>query len=656
VAAVTRCTVCGRRTNLRGQDEQSWASLKASLTAGTTTFNDLIARAFSESPTDIQCARCQAISPRLTAWRILKPSEVVFIDVDQVQNFGVKPDQKVPDIPEILDLDAHLHEFAVVNKLTARYRLVGIVNHQGATANSGHYVSHVRDLSGNWLLIDDANVSPSSLANAQKYVPRLKAAQMIPRLLAYVRIHKDEDDNELATRATTSDVAPKPLMHEQIVYNDNMTLKALRDLCKEKMLPTSNTKTAVSLRTLIDKANSVQSTFKKRAKEWLINTLTNVGESVNPADTRLQLAAQLRTFMASQPTPVAPVLPNPAPGPQPGTGGLPAGNDPAAPTQAALDTAKARIAELEQTIANFQRNRTTNTGTSPRSPGAVTTDQIRELIRRLPPSSRPPRGTKRAAEDPAQYSFEREKRRAIRLADQACVAIDAGAQLAPARSPTGDRRPSDTENQRPRCSPIGSRVSGSPASDANLRCHRCPIIENEIHHMHANVCGWRPGTQVSSLTQSEIDDDRRQIEGQRNTNDTPDDDEGCEQQQQEEEEEEEEGLLNNHNLSINGNGNGGASDPIIRNSPDDNSGIILDYNENPQPQPQTKRQTERSSRSRSIPSTGSRTRSYLGRESPLTGPMVSGSLGSQREMMEFNELSPGAQRRSIQDFFGAVES
>ena len=537
VAAVTQCTVCGRRTNLRGQDEQSWASLKASLTAGTTTFNDLIARAFSESPTHIHCARCKAISPRLTAWRILKPSEVVFIDIDQVQDFGVKPGQKVPDIPEILNLDAYLHGLAVVNKFTARYRLVGIVNHQGPTANSGHYVSHVRDLSGIWRLIDDANVSPSSLANAQKYVPRLKAGQMIPRLLAYVRIHDDEDDNALATRAKTSDITPKPLIHEQIVYDDNMTLKALRDLCKEKKLPTSNTKTPVSLRTLIDKANSMQSTFKTRAKEWLIKTLTNVGERVNPADTRLQLAAQLRTFMASQPNPVVPVLPNPAPGPQSGTIDPPAGNDPAASTQAALDTAKARIAELEQTIANLQRNPTTNTGTSPRSPGAVTTDQIRELIRRLPPSSSPRRATKRAAEDPTEYSSEREKRRAIRLADQVCVAIDAGAQLAPARSPNSDRRPSDTENQRPCRSPTGSRVSGSPGSYANLHCHRCPTIENEIHHMHANVCGWRPGTHVSSLTQSEIDDDLRQIEGQRNTNDTPDDDAGCEEEEEEEEEE-----------------------------------------------------------------------------------------------------------------------
>jgi hypothetical protein len=486
------------------------------LSPSITTFDELIATAFNESLQPAFCKVCNKRSPRSTEWKILKPSEVVFVGIDQISLAGTKLGRKVPDIPEILNLDSHIHDVAVVNGITARYRLIGIINHRGVNNLAGHYVSHIRDLSGAWHLLDDAQVSSSSLLNAQKYDPTKKAGQMLPHTLAYVRIHDHVDDSSLATRAKTVDVAPTPFIHEQIFHDDTMGLKALRDVCNQAKFPPTKEAKIPALRALIDKANSRNTTFGTRPRDWLIDQLTKAGERVDLPALKPALSEQMRNFMTSQPLPVASVPFGPSTGP----GAPPSGNPTDAATQAALDAAKQRITDLEAALAaatttTTTRNPTTTTGTGPRSPGPVTTDQIRELIRRLPASPVPsPRlGDKRPASGPAALSSEREKRRAIRLADDACTAIDAGARLAPARTTAGGRQGSDSENQRPDCSNNVTQTPGSGARDPNQRCHRCPIIAGEIHHMHANACGWVPGRRVSAPTSSEVRDHRQQGQG-----------------------------------------------------------------------------------------------------------------------------------------------
>lgn len=523
VAALVNCKDCGRRTNLHNDDEneQKWDLLKSGLTPRIISFNDLIETAFTDSPTPFYCARCKQIAPRGTRWRIVKPSGVLLIDIDQIHDYGVKPGQKVPDIPNVLDLDAFLHENAAANGITAHYRLVGAINHQGPTANAGHYVSHVRHVSGSWYLLNDNRVSPSSVVNLQKYAAGKKNGQMIPRLLAYVRIHDDKDEAALATRAKTPGVAPRPFLHPQILYDDSMALKELKALCKLHELSTSNTKKIDSLRALIDRANGIDSRFGTRSKGWLISNLINAGEKVDPTSKRDKLAEQMRNFMATQPAPAT------APGSDAGEQPPLQEHQPsgavvdAATTNAALVTARAQIVELQQTVEDLEgRLRIAETGqhrrsgSEARSPQFVSTDYIRDLIRRLPTSPDPNRATKRVAENDADQTPETKKRRVIQLAGDVCATIDAGTdskEVAGVEQRYG-RSDSDQENQEPS---RNINITSSPPTNVRLRCHRCPTIPGEIHHIHATVCGWQPGRYVSAPTASELAEDIAMIEAQR---------------------------------------------------------------------------------------------------------------------------------------------
>ena len=504
------CKTCGRGTRrTRFVDLKHERALRVSLKPGIASFMDLVRGVFEEDPTSAACSRCKAREPRTAEWKIVKPPEVLIITIDQADPFS-KPPVKygipVPTIPEELDLAEFLHDGT---DTTARYRLMGAVNHVGATLNVGHYVSHVRHPSGGWYLLNDTTISPSSVAMLQAYDPIQGANQMLPTLVAYVKIHEGEDINALATRAAYPQPAPRAFLHPQIVYDKSMTLEELKGLCKKHGLTTGNVKKIESLWKIIDAANSADSDFNMRLKDWLITTLLSTGQFTVDAEektqkldvekTQKQLAKQLKAFMKTQAA-----LPQ-TPARTSGTGGVASTGTQTAldGTQAALDAANARIAQLEKTVADLQRRPQGNgsrpsSQSSPRgsSPRTVTTDKILELIQQLPKSPEPARGTKRPASDAADRSPETQKRRAIQLAAQACAAIDAGAQLAPA-PPVDDHRHSNAENQRPSRSRSGPRLGGSPRSTAHGRCHRCPTIAGEIHHKHAQVCGWVPGTRAS---------------------------------------------------------------------------------------------------------------------------------------------------------------
>lgn len=513
VAEVT-CAQCNRPTHRtpNNQDLRAEATLRVSLTANNTSFKDLIRDAFAENATDAQCRSCEVVTPRSARWRLHTAPEVLIVDVDQVDfntKSTVKLGFKVPTIPAELDLDDYLYDKA---NNTTRYRLMGVLNHRGINPTKGHYLSHVRDVSGNWFRIDGDAVTSSSVVQLQAYNPKLQANQMIPRLIAYVKMHDGEDFDTIATRAINLKPGPRAFQQPQIVYDDSMTLAALKALCNEHDLLPGRVTSEESIKGVIDRANAADSTFKTRRKPWLIKTLltTGTGAAINTNATKIQLAAQLAALMTTQPArvPAAPTTSGPAEGPDPPTGG------PAAPPtdiQTTLDAANARIVALEAQLAavNLPCTTISNTGTDPRAPIPITTDLIRELIRQPPASPRLPRGTKRPAEEAVFFSTEREKRGAIQLADRACEAINEGIRLAPAsaptRSQTGDGSPSYTANsekQPPSCSAITSQTKGTPGS--NLQCHECLIFEGEIHHMHANVCGWVPGTRIAPPMASEV--------------------------------------------------------------------------------------------------------------------------------------------------------
>jgi hypothetical protein len=498
--AKINCSRCGRGTHRTPHDDETWeTALRVQLSPSIASFRDLVRTAFQEDPPAATCNRCKTVEPRTAEWKIVRSPEVLIIAINQVDPWqAVKPGLQVPTIPEELDLAEFLHDSAGT---TARYRLTGVVNHVGKQLIVGHYVSHVRHPSGSWYLLDDNAVSPSSVAMLQAYDPSQGASQMIPTLVAYVKIHEGEDINALATRAAYPQPAPRAFLHPQIVYDNSMTLEKLKGLCKNHGLTPGNVKKVESLWRIIDAANSADSDFTMRLKDWLITTLLSTGQvAVDAEKTQKQLAKQLKAFMKTQAA-----LPQ-TPARTSGTGGVASTGTQTAldSTQVALDAANARIAQLEKTVADLQRRpqghgSRPSSQSSPRgsSPRSVTTNKILELIQQLPKSPEPARGTKRPASDAADRSPETQKRRAIQLAAQACAAIDAGAQLAPA-PPVDDHRHSNAENQRPSRSRSGPRLGGSPHLTTHGRCHRCPTIAGEIHHKHAQVCGWWvPGTRVS---------------------------------------------------------------------------------------------------------------------------------------------------------------
>lgn len=538
--AEVECGVCRRGTRRAdNQDESCETVLRTTLTSGTSSFSDLVREAFAEAPTTVLCRRCKTTTPRTVQWKILTPPEVLLLDVFQGAQHPkdatrfVKPGLQVPTIPEELDLGEYLHEVA---STTARYRLTGVINHTGANPDSGHYVSHVRNTYGSWFLLDDSAVSPSSVANLQKYDPVKGANQMIPRLIAYVKIHDDEDNNAIATRAAYLQPGPRAFKQPQILYDEWMTVDELKALCKTHSLVPGNAKTGESLRKLIGTANSAESTFTNRLKGWLITALLSTGTTVATSKTKLQLAAQLRGFMKTQPAQTQALQPSTGSRQRPGVKQeskpsgegtdrsvvrevqLPVEGQNNTVTREALDNANARIAELEQTLADLQRRmqtvesrRSDRSRSEARSPRTITSDQVRELIQRLPASPSVQRGTKRPAPDDSHQSPETQKRRAIQLAGEVCAAIDAVGQ----QGPNDNRRDSDQENRRPSgniTTPSARRAIG------HLRCHRCPTIAGEIHHMHATVCGWQPGVRVSPPTASEIAEDTALIKARRSTN------------------------------------------------------------------------------------------------------------------------------------------
>ena len=552
--AKVNCSGCGRGTHreVDNQDNREEVSLRAMLLSSTTSFKDLMDSAFEDdTAAPAACPRCNAVVSRTLEWKIVTSPEVLLIQIDQItwtRNVSSKAGRQVPAIPEELNLAEYLYDKTGPN---TRYRLMGVVNHSGKNLNCGHYVSHVRDASGNWFMLDDDTVSASSVAMLQTYNRRLGVNQMIPHMVAYIKIHEGEGLNALATRAAYPQSAPRAFLHPQIVYNPSMTVDQLKDLCKRNGVIAGTTKSIETLQRLIDEANSPDSTFNKRLKDWLIRTCLSTGKvTVDAKNTQAQLARKLRAFMKTQAALVqapaqavslgAPVARTPEINAhatdgdeQTGDGAEPqAGVVASTAMQAALDAANARITQLEQTNADLQR-RLRGTGSRPsshsgaggRSPRTVTTDQIRELIQRLPDSPGPVRGTKRPASDAADRSPETQKRQAIQLAAQACAAIDAGAQLAPA-PPADNHRHSDAENQRPPQSGSGPgsgpRLGGSPPSATRRRCHRCPTIAGEIHHQHAHVCGWLPGARVSPLTRSEIDEHAQRILNRRDTGEEDD--------------------------------------------------------------------------------------------------------------------------------------
>jgi hypothetical protein len=470
----------------------------------------------------------------------VKTPEILFIDIDQVMvhptkiGVTVKPGLRVPSIPQHLDMSGHLHADAVAFGVTAEYRLRGVMNHAGANPNVGHYTSHVRDSQGNWHWIDDATVVDSSISKLQQYDPSQKAGQMIPKIVAYVKIHMHEDENAIRNRVAKPQPGPRGFLHPQIAFDDTLGLKDLKGLCKERgILPmiTKNTKKIKSLIALINRANSQDSTFGMRVKGWLLTTLLSTGTKVDLRLGKVELAQRLTDFMKLQPARTS--SPQPIVRQQQSDIGrnmvtqaaLDAADARIAEldaqatldAQQALDAANARIAALEQTIADLRRNALLAEGE------AVTTDLVRELARQLPATPSIPRGTKRSADDSLDGSPETKKRRVFRQFEEMCRGIDltAGEQE---RGTTGETAgPNVQTNNDTAQNSDNGQTSGlnnqnnnvNPESTSNEqdenqenrppggqwtqtvarpdgRCHPCPQFDNEIHHMCPSVCGRGP--------------------------------------------------------------------------------------------------------------------------------------------------------------------
>lgn len=453
----------------------------------------------------------------------MKTPEVLFIDINQVVQHPkdatrtIKPGLRVPDIPEYLSLKNHLHPEGVSFGAIADYRLLGVVNHQGVNPNVGHYTSHVRGIDGKWYFMDDAKVSGSSMADLQRYNASLKADQMIPKLLAYVKIHKDEDEDAIRSRNATTQSAPRVFLHPQIVFDNTLGFQDLKALCYEHGLVSSNVKKMESLIGGVNRANTQNSSFGNRSKDWLLKTLLSTGTQTDLRLSKIQLVSKLKNFMATQPPRASTEQPSAIQ-----QRAIPQDN---AATQAALNVANKRAddaeAALERSTARELVAELTIAGLLGAVP--VTAAHVRALAGRLPtsPSTTPrsKRPREEEEEDDADASPETKKRRVFRNAERICAGIDAavgeqaGENNGGSGNPSGPNPPgnegtpdSNQENRSPRGR--GKQTGVLPGAG---RCHPCPQFDNEIHHMCAAICNRSAGL-ITSCSTEQADADRALME------------------------------------------------------------------------------------------------------------------------------------------------
>ena len=126
-----------------------------------------------------------------------------------------------------------------------KYRIVGVVSHQGHTGNAGHNISYVPNHAepGEWYRIDDSNVTPLEFRDINRFVAGKRSPQQLPYIIAWelidasIETAEERKEGEVA-RATVGEEGKQQLDDRDTALNARETeldgkFKALEAYAKE---------------------------------------------------------------------------------------------------------------------------------------------------------------------------------------------------------------------------------------------------------------------------------------------------------------------------------------------------------------------------------------------------------------------------------------
>jgi len=155
----------------RETDDGWHAGLNVTLPRTPTTIPAVIAEFFTSTPVEYKCSLCKRTRTHTKTTAISEVSDYVFINLNRFEFDGTENTKLHTPVPPA-------HEI-VLNG--AKFGLRGIAEHDGASANGGHYVAYVKlRATGRWWLCDGepgkteesyhGGISDIAVRNAEAYV------------------------------------------------------------------------------------------------------------------------------------------------------------------------------------------------------------------------------------------------------------------------------------------------------------------------------------------------------------------------------------------------------------------------------------------------------------------------------------------------------
>lgn len=156
----------------------------------------------SDSPDDPEtyCRACKTRTRKRTSQKFVElPKILLTMFSRNTQNKGNrKIETNCPLPPTFIPVvDGN---YGVVGK----YKIAGVVSHQGTTGKSGHNISYVPNHRepGNWYTINDDRVTPMTFEDINKFVANRKAPRQLPYIIAWELIDANIETAEEKAEAT----------------------------------------------------------------------------------------------------------------------------------------------------------------------------------------------------------------------------------------------------------------------------------------------------------------------------------------------------------------------------------------------------------------------------------------------------------------------
>ncbi|XP_051127059.1 ubiquitin carboxyl-terminal hydrolase 17-like [Andrographis paniculata] len=143
-----------------------------------------------------KCSRCKSYEKATKRLSVLEAPNILTIVLKRFQTGNLGKLNKLVRFPEVLNLSPYM---SGIGDKQPTYQLYAVVVHLGSmnTADSGHYVSYIKDFRGNWFRVDDSKVSHVDLEtvlSVEAYI--LFYSRLTPRVGPYIRNNNKSYDGK----------------------------------------------------------------------------------------------------------------------------------------------------------------------------------------------------------------------------------------------------------------------------------------------------------------------------------------------------------------------------------------------------------------------------------------------------------------------------